>query len=275
MQKNMKIKEILSIKDEKEVYTKAIITSIETKVSRKGIEFYYLEVADELKKTTVCLLPKHFEQEMKIYPNNPVQYLKFKQRYKVNDNLELINFINKPSIMKIKCVMSRNKRSMNYFLCNIQKPHKMTFKYKTDNLPKESSSIIRTKECIENIQHIKNYQGYIDYKFALENITLFEELSFKNINAEITLYNLDKGLIDIYKQIFEFIANGGYLIYHSGGIVKRNKPEQARRLAYKRRLLSDLKQVFHGCLGKQSANYEEEQKICSLIFDERDRLTRK
>jgi len=272
--KNIKLKELLNIKDEKEVYTKAVITSIETKVSKKGIQLYFIEINDDLEKMTIYMFPEYFEQEMKIYPNKPVQYSEIKQRYKVNDNLELINFMNKPSIMKIKCLISDNKRSMDYLLCNIQKSHKMTFKYKTDNLPKESSNIIRTKECIENIQYIKNYQGDIDYKFALENITLFEELSFQDNKAEITLYNLDQGLVDIYKQIFEFIANGGYLIYHSGGIVKRHKPEQARRLAYKRRLLSDLKQVYHTCFRRKSANYEEEQKICSLIFDERDRLTR-
>jgi len=244
MQKNIKIKEILNIKEEKEVYTKAIITSIETKVSREGIVFYYLKVIDGLKNITVCLSPEHFEQEIKIYPNKQAQYLEFKQRYKINDNLELIDFINKPSIMKIKCVMSRKKRSMNYFLCNIQKSNKMTFKYQIDNPPKEAKNIILTKECIKNIQNIQNYQGYIDYKFALENVTLFEELSFQNSNAEITLYNLNQELVDIYKEIFEFIANGGFLIYRTGGIIKYREPEKARKLAYKKRLLSDLKQVF-------------------------------
>ena len=149
----------------------------------------------------------------------------------------------------------------------------MTFKYVSGTLNREDSSIIQNKKCIENIRNIENYKGYIDYKIALENISLFEELSFQDNSAEITLYNLDEEIVDIYKQIFEFIANGGYLIYHSGGIVKRHSPEKTRRLAYERKTLSDLKQIFHGCFGR-SVNYSQEKEICSLIFDERDRLNR-
>lgn len=273
MHKNIKIKEILSIKEEKEIYTKAIIASIQTKISRHGVTYYFLEIADELRKLTVCLSPEYFEQEIKTYANEPITNDECKPRYKVNDNLELIYFINKPCSMKIKCVMSKDMSSMNYFLCTIQKPNKMTFKYVTGTLNREVGSIVQTKECIEAIHNIENYKGYIDYKIALENVSLFEELCFQNNSAEITLYNLDEEIVDIYKQIFEFIANGGYLIYHTAGIVKRHSPEKARRLAYERKKLSDLKQIFHGCFVR-SVNYAREKKICSLIFDERNRLNR-
>jgi len=80
-------------------------------------------------------------------------------------------------------------------------------------------------------------------------------------------------IVDTYKHIFEFIANGGYLIYHTGGIVKRHSQEKTRRLAYERKMLSDLKQIFHGCFVR-SINYEQEKEICSLVFDERNRLNR-
>ena len=269
--KNIKIKEILKIKDEKEIYTKAIITGITTKISKKGITFYIIEIADELRKITVCLSPEYFEQEIKTYANEPVGNHKVEPRYKVNDNFELINFINKPCSMKIKCVMSKDMSSMNYFLCSIQEANKMTFRYITDKLSNEANNIIKNKECIEDIHNIKNYKGYIDYKIALENVSLFEELSFQDNSAEITLYNLDEKIVDVYKQIFEFITNGGYLIYHTGGIVKRHSPEKTRRLAYERKMLSDLKQIFHGCFVR-SVNYKQEKEICSLIFDERDRL---
>ena len=112
----MKIKETLSIKDEKEVYTKAIITSIETKVSKKGIQIYFIEITNELEKMTIYLFPEYFEQEMKLYPNKPVQYSEFKQRYKVNDNLELINFINKPSIMKIKRIFPPTTKQIPLYI---------------------------------------------------------------------------------------------------------------------------------------------------------------
>jgi len=268
---NIKIQEVLNIKDEKEIYTKAIITAITTKISKKGITFYIIEITDELRKLTVCLSPEYFEQEIKTYASKPITGHTRESRYKVNDNLELINFINKPCSMKIKCVMSKDMSSMNYYLCTIQKPNKMTFKYVTGKLNREPSNILETKECIEDINNIENYKGYIDYKIALENVSLFEELSFQDNSAEITLYNLDKEIVDIYKQIFEFLANGGYLIYHSGGIVKRHSSEKTRRLAYERKMLSDLKQIFHGCFVR-SVNYKQEREICSLIFDERERL---
>lgn len=270
---NIKIKAILNIKDEKEVYTKAIITGITTKISRKGITFYIIEIADELRKITVCLSPEYFEQEIKTYANKPIIGHTREPRYKVNDNLELINFINKPCCMKIKCVMSEDNSSIKYFLCSIQEAKKMTFRYITENLSTEANNMIQTKEYIEDIHNIENYKGYIDYKIALENVSLFEELCLQDNCAEITLCNLDEEIVDIYKQIFEFIANGGYLIYHSGGIVKRHSPEKTRRLAYERKILSDLKQIFHGCFVR-SVNYKQEKEICSLIFDERDRLNR-
>lgn len=81
-------------------------------------------------------------------------------------------------------------------------------------------------------------------------------------------------LVDIYKQIFKFITNCGYLIYHIGGQIQRYTLEQRKKLVRKRKLLSNLKQVFHRCLRRPSINYEQEQKICSLIFNERNRLNR-
>lgn len=105
----------------------------------------------------------------------------------------------------------------------------------------------------------------------MKNVSLFEELSFQDYSAEITIYNLDEEIIDVYKKIFDFIANGGYLIYHTSGIVKRHSPEKSRRLAYERKILKDLKQIFYGCFGR-SVNYEQEKEICFLIFDERVRF---
>jgi len=269
--KNIKIKEILNIKEEKEVCTKATITAVTTKVSRKGITFYIIEIADELRKIKICLSPEYFEQKIQTYANEPITNHTVEPRYKVNDNLELIDFINKSSSMKIKCVMSEDNNSMSYFLCAIQKPNTMRFKYITGTLNEGASSIIQNKESIEDIHGVKNYKGYVDYKVALENVSLFEELCFQNSNAEITIYNLDEDIVDIYKQIFEFIVNGGYLIYHSGGIVKRHSPEKTKELVYKREILGDLKQIFHGCL-IGSANYKREKEICSLIFNERIRM---
>lgn len=272
--KNIKIKEILKIKEEKEIYTKAIVTNVQTKLSKQGTKIYFIEITDELGKITVCLLPEYFEQEIKIYAHEPIVNDELKPKYKINDNLDLSNFVRVPSSMKIKCVMSKDMNSMNYFLCNIQKSKKITFRYKTDYLPKKSDNIIKTRESIENIHRVENYKGYIDYKIALGNVSLFEELCFQDNRAEITLYNLDEEIVDIYKQIFEFIANGGYLIYHTAGIVKRHSPEETRRLAYKRKILSDLRGIFHGCFFDR-VKHEEELEICSLIFDERIRLRNK
>jgi len=225
MNKNIKLKEILNINQEQEVYTKATMTSITTKISKNGIAFYLIEIADELKTITICLSPEYFEQEIKIYTHKPITDHELKPKYKINDSLELVNFIETPSSMRIKCVMSEDMSSMHYFLCDIQKSKKITFSYKIDKLPKKYKNIIETRESIENIHMIDNYQDLIDYKIALENVSSFEELCFQDSNAEITLYNLNEEIIDIYKQIFEFIANGGYLIYHSGGIVKCHSPD--------------------------------------------------
>jgi len=269
MHTNIKIKEILNIKEEKEIYTKATITDIVTKITKTGIQFYIITIADELKILTVCLAPEYFEQEIKKYPSEPIT--DDGPILKINDDLKLSDLKGVSSSMKIKCVKHKNKNYMNYFLCNIEKTKKLIFKYETDSLPNESNYIIKTRESLENIHDAENYEGHIDYKIALENISLFEELYFQDISAEITLYNLTEEIIDIYKQIFEFIANGGYLISHTAGIVKRHSPEKTRELKYKRKVLKDLKHFFHGCFVR-SINFEKEQEISSLIFDERVRL---
>lgn len=156
---NIKIKEILNIKEEKEAYTKAIITAITTKVSRQGVTYCFLEIADELRKITVCLSPEYFEQEIKIYLNKPITNDEQKPRYNINNSLELINFIKISSSMKIKCVMSKDMDTMNYFLCSTRKPNKMLFKYVTGTLNGGASSIIQDKESIKDIHSIENYKG--------------------------------------------------------------------------------------------------------------------
>jgi len=269
MDKNIKIKEILNIKEEKDIYTKATITDIVTKVTKKGMKFYIITIADELKKLTVCLAPEHFEQEIKKYPDEPIT--DDGPKLKINDDLKLSNLIGVSSSMKIKCAMSKDKSSMNYFLCSIQESKKIKFKYKTDSLPEEANYIVKNRESLENMHNTENYEGHMDYKIALENVSLFEELCFQDISAEIILYNLDEERIDIYKQIFEFIANGGYLIYHTAGVLKRHSPKKTRELNYKSLVLNDLKQIFHGCFVR-AVNFEKEQEISSLIFDERVRL---
>jgi len=269
MHTNIKIKDILNNKEEKEIYTKATITDIVTKITKKGVQFYIITIADEFKQLTVCLAPEYFKQEIKEYPHKPIT--DDEPKYQINDDLKLSDFMGASSSLKIKCVMSKDKSSMNYFLCSIQASKKIKFKYKTDSLPKEANYIVKNRESLEKIHNIRNYKGYMDYKIALENVILFEELCFQDISAEIILYNLDEERIDMYKQIFEFIANGGYLIYHTAGVVKRHSPEKTRELKYKRQVLNDLKQIFHGCFVR-AVNFEQERKICSLIFNERVRL---
>jgi len=85
MNKNIKLKEILKINDEQEVYTKATITGITSKISKKGFAFYFIEIADELKTITVCLSPEYFEQEIKIYAHEPITDDELKPKYKIND----------------------------------------------------------------------------------------------------------------------------------------------------------------------------------------------
>jgi sulfur carrier protein ThiS len=144
--------------------------------------------------------------------------------------------------------------------------------YYSKNSPIGSKNIINTKECIKNIDRSKNFQGDIDYRFALQNITLFENLAQSNIKTEITIVNLHDEIIDTYKDIFNFIANGGKLIYHTFGIVKKQKPQTIKKLATKREILKDLKHVWHGCIIEANSDFYEERKICSLIFKERQRL---
>jgi len=136
----------------------------------------------------------------------------------------------------------------------------------------DGKNIIETKECIENIAKNKYFEGYIDYRFALKNITLFEKLVQDNIKAEITIVNLHDEIIDTYKKIFDFIAKGGNLIYHTAGIVKKHTPQKTKELSVKREILKDMKHIWHGCIIGDVSTYYEERKICSLIFNERQRL---
>ena len=268
--KNIRIKAIQEIQDELVLYTKATITHINTKITRKGIVFYTIVITDGLKKITVWILPKYFEQEMPAYKNKSVDDYGH-PNYKINDKIDLINFINIHSSMKLKCVKSKDMLSMDYFLLRIEKEKIMTFKYTTTNEINKNSDILSTKKNIEDIQNFENYKGYIDYKIALENISIFEELVFQNTTAEIIIYNLDEEMLETYKKIFNFIANGGNLIYHKGGIVKRLTLKRQQELKYKKELLKDMRFRFHGCF-VGSGNYTQEHEICSLIFEERDKF---
>lgn len=140
----------------------------------------------------------------------------------------------------------------------------LKFYYKTDNQT-DDKNIINTKECIENISNTKYYQGYIDYRFALENITLFEKLVTENIKAKITIIKLHDEILDTYKNIFDFIASGGNLVYHYGGIMKKHKPVTEKKLAMKRELLKDIRHRRHGCIIGNLPNYEIEKEICSIM----------
>ncbi len=266
---NIRIKAIQEIKDETIFYTKATITKIEKKISRKRITFYNIAITDGLKKTTVCLSPEHFEQDIQDYEKKILD--DYEPCYRINDEIDLSNFINIPCSMKLKCIQSKDTSTMNYFLLEINKVKSMSFKYTNNSKANKAANIMCNKEDIENIQSTEIYTGSIDYRIALENISIFEELVFQDKAAEIIIYNLDNEILDVYKKIFDFIARGGNLIYHVGGIIKKQTPEKIQSLKYEKELLKDIRYRFFGCFGG-FGNFNEEREICSIIFNERDRL---
>ena len=134
------------------------------------------------------------------------------------------------------------------------------FDYTTDIV--EGSEIISSE--ILNIDR----EIILDYKLALENICIFHGLvGTLKYNCSVLIVNLDEELVESYRLIFDYIANGGDLIYHSGGIVKKLSFEEKRKRTLINKVMKDFKQRRHGCIIVNTPNYIREREISELVLN--------
>ena len=133
---------------------------------------------------------------------------------------------------------------------------KLKFKYTTD--------IVENSDDILDLnQHLT-----LDYKLALENISFFQKkVGTLKKDCTILIGNIDKDKLEDYRLIFNYISDGGDLIYHYGGIVKKPSLKKKKRDALIRKTLKDFRFMWHGCIGIRTKHYFKEKKICELILN--------
>jgi len=137
----------------------------------------------------------------------------------------------------------------------------LIFDYTTDII--EDSEIISSE--ILNIDINKEFT--LDCKSALENLYIFHALvGTLKYNYSVLIGNLDEDLLDSYRLIFSHIADGGDLIYHYGGIVKKLSFEQKKENALIKEILKDFKYKGHGCLVSRTQKYLKEKEIAELVL---------
>ena len=114
----------------------------------------------------------------------------------------------------------------------------------------------------------------IDYNHALEYVTLFEtRVKELSQSYTVTIVNLNEDILVTYKTIFDYVANGGSLVYHDmRGIPKKLYGNKKYLPNAKKELLCDLEYCMHGDIVFIGTKIKREEYISMLILQERLKL---
>lgn len=114
----MKIRDVMQLKKNTIINVEVSVSNIVKNISKDGVLFYFLDISDGVNKIEACIFPLYFEQEMKVNEHKPVGT---GITNVINDKVDLDEFTEKYSKVKLQCLLSKDNSTMLYYILDIEK----------------------------------------------------------------------------------------------------------------------------------------------------------